>query len=57
MENYYSMGYQAFLEGVPMLRNPFMQGTREFFDWLEGWDDAEQHQLQCKIDFMIGYGY
>lgn len=45
VENAYVRGGEAFATGVPREACPFSQSTSDRQEWLDGWDEAEQHEI------------
>jgi len=40
----YSEGYDAYCEGIDRDQNPGVDGSREWREWFEGWDTAENQR-------------
>jgi len=47
-------GADAYCAGVPRHHCPHELGTSEHVDWLRGWDEAEQRDLEELADSMTG---
>jgi ribosome modulation factor len=41
-------GFDAFLAGVPRSACPYQDWSLEYFQWLVGWDQAEEADLSTK---------
>jgi ribosome modulation factor len=39
-------GFDAFLPGVPRHACPYRPSTQEYYDWLLGWDEAEEADFE-----------
>jgi ribosome modulation factor len=45
-------GVDAYCEGIPRDACPYDAGTQDHFDWLRGWDKAEELDFEELADSM-----
>ena len=43
-------GCAAYLDGIPLINNPYGGDTIEHLDWADGWMDAQRRFDPCPIE-------
>lgn len=45
VDNAYVRGGEAFVAGLPREACPFAEDASDRQEWLDGWDEAKQHEI------------